>query len=184
MAICGQAYPRVMRPTPGTLLVADPNLHDSNFVHTVVYLLEHSDTGSLGLIVNRPLTMTLGDLWQEVPPALAGAATAAEGGPVERDKGLLLHGDTALIGARSVGDGLALGGELGAIGRRWAAGADHAGPRLFLGHSGWGAGQLEQELRHGSWRLRPGHPGMVLRPVVHDLWERLLAGGLPQPSVN
>lgn len=176
-----------MDPAPGTFLVASPALADPNFQRSVVVLLEHDPGGSLGLIINRPLPMPLRELWAEVPDGLAGCILAAEGGPVERGKGILLHGDPALAGAQAVGHGLAIGGDLPALARRWASGGDLRGPRLFLGHSGWGAGQLEQELREGAWLVRAGDPAAVLAsPGDPELWRRLSGGrgGIPQPSVN
>src|SRR5688572_16292688 len=145
-----------MRPRPGVLLVASPQLSDPNFVRTVVYLLDHSDSGSLGFIVNRPLDVQLGELWREAPGGLPEAYIRAEGGPVDKHKGLLLHGDTTLAGTQLMGDGIAVGGDLAALQERWATGGDHLGPRLFLGHSGWTAGQLDREIEEGAWLVRPG----------------------------
>jgi putative transcriptional regulator len=175
-----------MEPAAGLFLVAAPELGDSNFMRSVVYLLEHHAGGSLGVIVNRPLITPLCELWEEVPSPLAGFAAAAEGGPVERHHGLLLHGVTDLPGSQSMGPGLALGGDLERIAVRWSAGPDQQGPRLFLGHSGWGPGQLAVEIAQGGWILRPGHIEALLAtsPDPH-LWERLVAGGgLPIPSLN
>jgi putative transcriptional regulator len=176
----------VMDPTAGAFLVAAPELGDPNFMRSVVYLLEHHSGGSLGVIINRPLVTPLRELWGEVPSPLAGASAAAEGGPVERHHGLLLHGVTGLLGAQHMGSGLALGGDLNRIAIRWSAGPDQQGPRLFLGHSGWGPGQLADEVARGGWILRPGQlaPVLAANPDPH-LWERLVAGGgLPEPSVN
>lgn len=176
-----------MDPAPGLFLVASPRLTDPSFLRTVVVLLEHDQGGSLGLIVNRPLAMPLGDLWAEVPPALAGAVVAAEGGPVERQKGILLHGVPDLPGAQPVGLGLAIGGDLDALAARWAGGADRLGPRLFLGHSGWAPGQLAAEIAEGAWLLRPGRLDAVLdRDAGSGLWDQLAAQrtGIPDPSLN
>jgi putative transcriptional regulator len=176
-----------MDPAPGMFLVASPRLADANFMRSVVVLLEHDQGGSLGLIINRPLGMPLRDLWAEVPPSLEGATVAAEGGPVERQKGILLHGAPELAGAQPVGLGLAIGGDLDALAVRWAGGADHLGPRLFLGHSGWSPGQLAAEIAEGAWLVRPG----LLEAVLNcdsggSLWERLTdrRTGLPDPSLN
>lgn len=176
-----------MDPGPGCFLVASPALADPSFLRSVVVLLEHDPGGSLGLIINRPLPMPLRELWAEVPESLAAGLLAAEGGPVERGKGILLHGDPGLAGAQAIGQGLAIGGDLAALARRWPAGGDAHGPRLFLGHSGWGAGQLDLELREGAWLVRAGDPGLVLAsPGDPDLWRRLTGGrtGIPLPSVN
>ncbi len=176
---------------PGQFLVATPALVDPGFRRTVVYLVEHNEDGSLGFVVNRALDTPLGELWDDCPAALAGHRIAAEGGPVERHKGLLLHRDADLPGTARMGHGLFIGGDLERIAERWAKGPDAAGPRLLLGHSGWGPGQLDRELDEGAWILRPGDPGLLVDAASRGerLWERLSAGrdgghGLPEPSLN
>lgn len=175
-----------MKPQPGVFIVAATTLGDPNFMRAVVYLVEHNEAGSMGLIVNRPLDMPLSAIWDGVPAGLAEAQVAAEGGPVERDRGLLLHGLTDIPGCQRLGDGLAIGGDVAALAARYAEGADRSGPRLFLGHSGWGPGQLEQELEQGAWVVRAGVLDHLLVAPPEDLWRRLLDGGLglPEPSVN
>lgn len=177
-----------MRPRAGVLLVASPHLSDPNFARSVVYLIDHSDSGSLGFIVNRALDVPLGELWEEAPGGLSAAHIAAEGGPVDKNKGLLLHGDLTLPGAQMMGDGVAVGGDLDALRERWATGGDHCGPRLFLGHSGWSSGQLDREIEDGAWLVRPGRLDLLFNPQPPDLlWQHLMegrGGGMPDPSRN
>ncbi len=177
-----------MKPRPGIVLVASPKLTDSNFQRTVVYLLEHGEGGSLGFVINRPLYVPLSELWGDVPACLADAKVAAEGGPVDRHKGLLLHRALDLSGAQAMGEGVAVGGDLGELAERWSAGSDDTGPRLFLGHSGWTSGQLAAEIEEGAWILRPGRIDLLLNPKPADmLWHQLLEGamgGMPDPSRN
>jgi putative transcriptional regulator len=176
-----------MDPAAGMLLVASPRLEDANFRHSVVYLVEHNDTGTLGFIINRPLELPLSELWSEVPPGLAVARLAGEGGPVDRHKGLLLHACMDLAGAHPVSPTVAVGGDVDALAARWPDGGDVSGPRLFLGHSGWGLGQLERELEEGAWILRPGRPELLFDPYpAVGLWQQLIEGryGMPDPSRN
>ena len=119
-----------MQAAAGSLLVASANLTDPAFMRAVVYLLEHDDDGTLGFIINRPLDIPLSELWSECPASLGGSRVAAEGGPVDRNKGLLLHTAVDLSGVQSMGLGLAVGGDLDALAKRFADGADDAGPRL------------------------------------------------------
>ena len=189
VALCGRESiaGEKMKPSAGCFLVAAPVLRDPNFIQSVIYLLEHGDAGSMGLIVNRPLDMPLASIWEEVPSGLAEARTAADGGPVERDRGLLLHGIMDLPGCQKVGLGIVIGGEVAALSSSFADGADLRGPRLYLGHSGWSPGQLEQEVVQGGWIVRPGNVDHVLVPPPMDLWRRLVDGGgagLPEPSLN
>ncbi len=183
-----------MNPAPGVLLIATPALTDPSFRRTVVYLVEHSDDGSLGFIINRPMTIPLGDLWGDCPTGLATSNAAAEGGPVERHKGLLLHGHAGIAGAAPMGLGLFIGGDLQKVASHWATGPDRQGPRLYLGHSGWTSGQLDDEIANGAWLLRPGALDLITSAGAVDslssgelLWQRLSGSGphgLPAPSLN
>ncbi|MFM2092495.1 MAG: hypothetical protein RLZZ127_2984, partial [Planctomycetota bacterium] len=164
-----------MAPSAGAVLVASPLLKDPNFARSVVFLLEHGERGTMGLVVNRPLDERLGDLWAEVPTALAGATIAADGGPVAKTGGLILHGCPDLPGAQELVPGLAAGGTLDGIAARFATGPTRLGPRLFLGHAGWGPGQLDAELDQGSWIVRHGRLDWVLGPDHREaLWQRLV----------
>ncbi|MCS6969808.1 MAG: YqgE/AlgH family protein [Planctomycetota bacterium] len=177
-----------MSPAAGMFLVAAPHLGDPNFMRSVVYLLRHGEDGSMGLIVNRPLPMPLSEIWDETPEGLRDAQVVAEGGPVDRHQGLLLHGDPSLPGCQPLAADLAIGGERAALAVRYARGPDGSGPRLFLGYAGWGPGQLAEEIAEGAWLLRPGSALHVVMAPDHDLWQRLLAGGSavgpPAPSLN
>jgi putative transcriptional regulator len=178
-----------MEPAAGALLVAHPQLVDPNFLRTVVYLLEHGEQGTLGFVINRPLPTPLGKIWSDVPSGLAEALAAAEGGPVDKNKGLLLHGVPDLPGAQPMAGGaVAVGGDAEALAKRWSRGCDIEGPRLFLGHSGWKPGQLEAELREGSWLVRPGRKELLLDILPpENLWQLAMENrlsGLPTPSLN
>ncbi len=175
-----------MEPRAGTVLVATTALTDPNFAAAIVYLLEHGDGGTLGLVVNRPLATTLGEVWSDAPAHLAHATMVATGGPVEPHKGLLLHGDPAIPAAQDLGGGVHIGGAIPDLLRRWPDGPDDLGPRLYLGHSGWAPGQLDMEVQDGAWLVRPGRLAWLLAGAPDGLWERLRTerGGLPEPSVN
>ena len=171
----------------GHLLIASPALSDPSFMRSVVYLLEHNPQGSLGLIVNRPLDVSLADLWDSCPSNLGDTRIAGEGGPVERHKGLLLHGRPGLDESYTIAEGVAIGGDPGALVDEWPDGPNELGPRLFLGHAGWTPDQLAGEVATGSWIVRRGHPSLLLRnDPPEDLWQELVSAGndRPQPSVN
>ena len=171
----------------GVLLVASPVLTDPNFMRTVVYILEHTSGGTLGLIVNRPLDVPLGDLWDECPGSLAEASLCAEGGPVDRHKGLLLHGYVELEDTYQLAEGVAVGGDPQELHSLSQDDRGRSGPRLFLGHAGWQPGQLDDEVASGSWIVRTGHPVLLLNPTPpEDLWQELVTSGAetPDPSAN
>ena len=178
-----------MQPAAGRFLIASPTLEDPNFMRSVVILAEHGAEGSLGFIINRPLDMPLGDLWAECPACLADSALAGDGGPVERQKGLLVHTVLSLEGTAPLGLGLVVGGDLNALAACWSGGPDNHGPRLFLGHSGWAPGQLDKEIAEGAWLVRPGDPQLVVDAKGGGgatLWDRLVRAEQrrSEPSVN
>lgn len=158
-------------------------------MRTVVYLLEYSETGTLGLIINRPLPVPLSEIWEDCPPDLHEAELCAEGGPVDRHKGLLIHNFKDIPEALGLGMDLSVGGHPESLSQAVQAAASDAihGPRLFLGHAGWSPQQLEEEISEGSWLIRSGHQSLLLDPnPPDDLWQTLISAGeeLPHPSIN
>lgn len=158
-------------------------------MRTVVYLLEHSETGTLGLIINRSVPVNLLDIWDECPDSMQDLQLCAEGGPVDRHKGLLIHRLPEVPDALELGMGLSVGGDPTLLAERFhnQSGDSPRGPRLFLGHAGWTPGQLEAEIAQGSWLLRSGLQELLLDPnPPEDLWQTLISAGeeLPDPSFN
>jgi len=175
------------RPAVGMLLIASPVLADPHFMRTVVYLLDHNDEGTLGLIVNRPLEIPLKEIWDHCPDEIDDLQICAEGGPVERERGLLLHGRADVSGCNRISEGVFIGGDPYDLYQKTKDADRLHGPRLFLGHAGWGGGQLQDEIETGSWRLRPGHPDLLLNAEPpEDLWQELITCGpeMPPPSSN
>ena len=170
-----------MQPAVGCLLVASPQLVDPHFQQTIVYLLEVGPTGCMGLIINRPSTWTIDQIWPDCPDVLTDQRIACEGGPVDTNRGMFIHNGDHLPATHRLAPGLALGGDLTAILRGGGRG------RLFLGHAGWDAEQLETEIRQGYWLLRFGNPDLLLSPTLDvTAWEALVqtAPPLEAPSVN
>ena len=163
---------------PGSLLVAMPALTDPTFAGTVVYVLDHSDTGTIGVVLGRPSEVRIGDVlpgWSElaVEPGVFHV-----GGPCETDTALCLatrSGDGPLpadSGLRQVagpvhlvdldGDPDLLDGEI-------------TGLRVFAGYAGWSAGQLAGELTEGAWACVAGDPADVLAAADGpELWRSVL----------
>ena len=148
---------------PGVLLVAAPELNEPAFMRSVIYLLEHHEGGSMGVILNRPLAMKLDAVWESCPSFLHGAEHCASGGPVELHKGILLHGCPAVPEAFEVSPGVFIGGEPDVLEKRLLAAEPQAtvALRLFLGHAGWSPGQLAAEMNQGTWLLCDGNPALV-----------------------
>lgn len=161
-------------PTRGRLLVAGPPLEDPNFRRTVVFMIEHNEEGALGVVLNRPSPIDLADAvpqWAELaakPPAVF------IGGPVEQGAvlglGRLVAEDPpegltpvhAGIGVLDLeADPVRLVGDVGGV-------------RLFTGYSGWGPGQLEDELAMGGWFVVDAEPDDVTTTEPDDLWRAVL----------
>lgn len=163
-------------PEVGSFLIAAPTLADPNFKRSVVLLCEHNDEGSLGLVVNRPLSRTLTD----VMPELFGESDQRfgelfNGGPVETGRMLALCRTDEPGSGYPVIDGLELVGAMEEALSGLAEGIRDAGEfRFFLGYSGWGPGQLENEIEEGSWILRPGTVSLAFETPPAQIWAESL----------
>ena len=164
----------------GRLLVATPKLADPNFDRAVVLLLDHDAEGTLGVVLNRPTPVGVGDVL-EAWAALAGVPQVVfQGGPVSLDSALAL---AVIPGEPRQDDGPDL------LGWRRVHGAiglvDLEAPpellasalgslRIFAGYAGWGPGQLEDELSEGAWYVVESEPGDVSSPSPERLWREVL----------
>ena len=157
-----------MESLAGHLLIASPQLEDPNFVRAVVLLIHHNPQGAFGVVLNRPSDSTIKELWKEV------AQTPCEndrhvhlGGPVSGPL-IALHTDHELA-EMEVLPGLFFAAQRENLERLIAR--QEAAYRLFVGHSGWGEGQLEGELQIGSWLTTPATIELVFYNEG-DLWKR------------
>lgn len=175
-----------LRTAPGSFLAASPDLRDPNFMHAVVLIGDHGDQGAYGLIVNRPSPVTLDLLLPEHPVLGAIAFPVWSGGPVGLDTLQFVHrAEAEGVGGAPLSEGLYLGGDLEALALLIASDPDGARDkvRLFVGYSGWGAGQLDEELASGSWLPAAGQPELVFSEDGASAWRRVVrtiggAGGL------
>jgi putative transcriptional regulator len=165
----------LLPPAAHRLLIAAPALADPEFFRTVVFLIEHDDTGTVGVIINRPSHTPVGQIlpdWQDV---MSEPSVVFNGGPVQRDGALglgQLAGSTdAGHGLRAVSGGLALV-DLDAEAAEVAVGASSL--RVFAGHSGWSPGQLESEISDGGWFVVQGGLDDVFSETPGSLWRAVL----------
>ncbi len=146
-------------------LIAMPGMVDPNFAHTLTYVCEHSAEGALGIVVNKPIDMKLSVLLDQIDVSLAvaerGEAPVHFGGPVQVDRGFVLHrplGNWQSTLAVSDDIGLTTSKDvLEAVGRG-------EGPRdvfVSLGYAGWSAGQLEQEIAQNAWLTVAADPEVL-----------------------
>ncbi len=179
-----------MTSTRGQLLIAGPTLSDPNFARTVVLIVEHSDEGALGLVLNRPSETTVGEAVSELDQLLDAEEPLFIGGPVQQSALIVLaeFADAERAAMLAFEDIGVLGGE------------DNEDPpqtrrgRAFAGHAGWGPGQLDDELQRGDWILEPALREDAFSASPDQLWQSVLTrkGGsyalvarMPaDPSVN
>jgi len=165
---------------PGTLLAAGAELRDPNFMHGVVLMCQHTDEGAYGLVVNKPSELMTRQLLAEHP--LFGAEDALNlpvfiGGPVGLDTLQVLHRAPEQVeGGVEIAYGVLLGGDLETIARFMVDEPDAARRtlRFTVGYSGWGAGQLEQELSTGSWLPAPGTADVVFEADCDGQWRTVV----------
>jgi putative transcriptional regulator len=168
--------PPPLLPARGTFLVASPRLLDPNFMHAVVLLCDHGPQGSYGVIVNRKGEITLSDLGSDAPLLKRRDDPVWFGGPVGVEQLQVLHGlgDT-VPGSLDVLPGVRLGGDPTVLNRALGAdGAESPATKFIVGYSGWGAKQLEGELREGAWVVCPASDRFVFDDEPSTLWRRVL----------
>lgn len=156
------------------LLVATPALRDPNFLSTVVLLLDVADDGVLGVVLNRPTALSVGQVLAPWADVVAEPEVLFQGGPVETDGALavaLRRSDKEAIGFRPVVDRLAL---LDLDTPVDLVVADLDGLRIFAGYAGWGSDQLEAEIDEGSWYVVPGSADDIFRSDSAGLWRDVL----------
>jgi len=156
------------------LLIAMPGMADPNFNSTVTLICEHNEEGALGIVINRPLTLQLGGLFEQLEVDDADPDTAKDpvlmGGPVGQERGFVLHEST-----HSYENSLAVSSEINLTLSRDVldAMATGDGPRkslVALGYAGWEPGQLEEEMLANSWLNVTASPDIVFDLPFADRW--------------
>eukprot|EP01132_Coremiostelium_polycephalum_P017998 gene17998-21488_t len=140
-------------------LIAMPHMADPNFAQTLTYIVEHTANGAMGLVVNRPQDLNLADILEQLrpdidPPASCQHVPIYIGGPVQTDRGFVLHPTGPKFQATVDLEGLSLSTSQDVL----FAIADGVGPDqsvITLGYAGWEAGQLEAELASNAWLTCP-----------------------------
>jgi putative transcriptional regulator len=165
------------------LLIAMPSMTDPNFSQTVTLVCEHSERGALGLILNRPLPMKLLDVFEQLGLDMAdtriGDQSVLRGGPVQTDRGFVVHRPGGKAGAENRGQWdstLQISSSIQVTTSRdvLAAMARGEGPPdafIALGYSGWDAGQLEQEVLANSWLNVPADDKLIFELPFEERWQ-------------
>jgi len=160
-----------LKPTKGTLLVAEPSIiGDVSFNRSVVLLAEHNENGSVGFILNKPLKYSLKDFIPEVNSTLK----VYNGGPVEQDNLYFIHKVPQLIiGSIEISNGIYWGGDFKTIlGMLENNTLEEGQIQFFLGYSGWSSEQLDQELEENSWVVTTNDTDdSIIGNCCEDFWK-------------
>src|ERR1041385_1568587 len=178
------------RSVAGSLLVAHPNMLDPNFRRTVLFISEHEpDEGALGVIINRPLDRRVAELVSGTPPAGVADVPVLLGGSVGQNQLMFAAFEW------QKGAGLKLNHNI-----TFHEGSDAQSHKdlltvcAFVGYAGWGAGQLESEVKHKAWVVQNANPSLLKFDRLPDLWfdimrtlgpwYKMLAAAPDDPSLN
>jgi putative transcriptional regulator len=157
-------------------LIAMPGMVDDNFAGTVVYLCDHTSNGAMGLVINRPTDVNLGDVFEKIDLNLEIQPKASEpvyfGGPVQTDRGFVLHEQSREEHTTHYSSSLRIPGGLAMTTSKDVLQevAEGHGPQRFLmtlGYAGWSAGQLEDEIARNGW-LNVNAP---MEELIHIIFE-------------
>ena len=164
-------------------LIAMPGMADDTFAGAVVYLCEHTENGALGLVINKPIDITLKNLFDKVELPLDSPTLGQQpvffGGPVQTERGFVLHDGSSGQGGPytstlSIPGGLSMTTSKDVL----EALASGTGPKrllVTLGYSGWGAGQLEDELGRNGWLTVDAEPDIIFDTPIELRYDRALA---------
>lgn len=156
-------------------LIAMPTLQDPNFFHGVTLICEHSDQGAMGIMINRPLDVSLSEILAQMDIhsdiAEVNERPIYLGGPVQNERGFIIHQpigdwdnmlqvseDIAVTSSRDMLEAIAAG-----------RGPEHC--LVALGYAGWGPGQLEQEIMDNAWISTPADSHIIFETPVEQCWQ-------------
>ena len=155
-------------------LIAMPGLNDPNFHHTVTYICSHNEEGAMGIVINKPLDLMLGEILEQMDITLedeiARDTPIYDGGPVQSDRGFILHQydhdwDSSLKVNEQIGIATSMD-ILDAI----AIGKGPENTFIALGYAGWSAGQLEKEMQDNIWLSGPAESHIIFNTPVNQRW--------------
>lgn len=159
----------------GKLLIAMPGMPDPRFEHSVVYICAHSDDGAMGLIVNKPSdALMFSDLQEQldIPRGTCADFVVHFGGPVEFGRGFVLHSAdyvTKAANTMEVDGTFCLTATLNIL-SDLSRGQGPDQSILALGYSGWGPGQLEEEIGNNGWLTADSDPALVFGAADDGKW--------------
>ena len=159
-------------------LVAMPSLKDPIFAHTITYICDHTNEGAMGIVINHPLNLSLGDIFEQLQlpdDTEMGRQAVLSGGPVHIERGFVLHSSGPQFESTiQISPQVSLTASRDII----AALAENRGPAsalVALGYAGWGAGQLEAEIAANSWLTVPADHHIIFDTPIEQRWSAAAA---------
>ena len=165
-------------------LIAMPGMVDENFAGSVIYLCDHSSTGAMGLVINKPTDVDLATVFDKVDLKLEIQTKATEpvyfGGPVQTDRGFVLHEQKQGEHTTHYNSSLRIPGGLAMTTSKdvLEALSNGSGPKrvlVTLGYASWGEGQLESEIGENSWLTVEANPDIIFETPIEQRYEKALA---------
>ncbi len=156
----------------GKLLLASPTLEDPNFARAVVLVAEHTDEGAMGLVLNRPAELTVGESAPELEELVDAREPIYVGGPVQPNAVIVLAAFTDPGAA-----GLLISDDVGFLSAQLDIAESAAvtqRTRVFAGHAGWGPGQLDEEMEREDWIVESPRPDELFATEPEGLWSQVL----------
>jgi putative transcriptional regulator len=160
-------------PQKGRILISEPFLMDNYFKRSIVLITEHSDEGTVGFVMNKPVNMKVNEIMTDFP---AIDAIVSLGGPVQTNTLHYIHTMGDIIpNSIKVIENIYWGGEFDVIKRLLESGSlNNDNIRFFLGYSGWQSNQLENELSDNAWVVADISPEEIMTPMNKVFWNKTL----------
>lgn len=164
-------------------LIAMPGMCGDTFAGTVIYLCEHTENGALGLVINKPIDIKLKNLFEKVELNLDRGDISDNpvffGGPVQTERGFVLHEQLDAEGGHYSSSLKIPGGLEMTTSKDVLEALSHgAGPKrilVTLGYSGWGAGQLEDEMGRNNWINVAAQPSIIFDTPIEQRYDKALS---------
>lgn len=162
-------------PAKGKLLIATPFLNDPSFSRSAVLLCEHGGEGTIGFVLNQPASVTLGDLVADLERYMPPVAVYT-GGPVEPATLHIVHRIPEVLGGIAVAPGIYWGGSFEILQDLVRSNEyREQDMKLFMGYSGWGAGQLDKEMSESTWLIGDITGELMFDTEAHMVWKKAIS---------
>lgn len=164
--------PPLLPPAAGKLLIAAPFLNDNNFLRTVILLCEYSSEGAVGYVLNQPLDASISEVLPETGNV---SQLIYKGGPVQMNTLHFVHTLPHLLKGSPLPENICWGGDFEKLEQLLQKEkAPITSLKIFLGYSGWGAGQLEAEIEQGAWIVTAANASIVFETPSTWVWKKAI----------